>query len=74
MFNVNKTEAFITSKLKEAGLQKITFAGGAPLLYKWIYEVIVYSKDNNLKLILESKYTIMMSEEYFLLSFLLDIL
>ncbi|MDK2804609.1 MAG: hypothetical protein PWR23_1617 [Peptostreptococcaceae bacterium] len=32
----------------------------------------IENKDNNLKLILESKYTIMMSEEYFLLSFLLE--
>lgn len=40
-----KYDAFkILDKLKEAGLQKITFAGGEPLLYKWIYEVIVYSK------------------------------
>jgi len=42
---LSKHEAFrILDKLKEAGLQKITFAGGEPLLYKWIYEVIVYSK------------------------------
>lgn len=40
-----KEDAFkILDKLKEAGLQKITFAGGEPLLYKWIYEVIEYSK------------------------------
>lgn len=40
-----KNEAFIIlDKLKEAGLQKITFAGGEPLLYKWIYDVIEYSK------------------------------
>lgn len=42
---ISKYDAFkILDKLKEAGLQKITFAGGEPLLYKWIYEVIVYSK------------------------------
>ena len=42
---LSKYDAFkILDKLKEAGLQKITFAGGEPLLYKWIYEVIVYSK------------------------------
>ena len=42
---LSKFDAFkILDKLKEAGLQKITFAGGEPLLYKWIYEVIVYSK------------------------------
>ena len=34
----------ILDKLKDAGLQKITFAGGEPLLYRWIYEVIAYSK------------------------------
>jgi radical S-adenosyl methionine domain-containing protein 2 len=42
---LSKYDAFkILDKLKEAGLQKITFAGGEPLLYKWIYEVIAYSK------------------------------
>lgn len=42
---LSKYDAFkILDKLKEEGLQKITFAGGEPLLYKWIYEVIVYSK------------------------------
>lgn len=42
---LSKYDAFkILDKLKEAGLQKITFAGGEPLLYRWIYEVIVYSK------------------------------
>lgn len=40
-----KEEAFvILDKLKKEGLSKITFAGGEPLLYKWIYDVIVYSK------------------------------
>lgn len=40
-----KEEAYvILDKLKESGLQKITFAGGEPLLYKWLYEVIVYAK------------------------------
>lgn len=34
----------ILDKLKESGLQKITFAGGEPLFYKWIYEVVEYSK------------------------------
>lgn len=43
---LSKYGAFkILDKLKEAGLQKITFAGGEPLLYKWIYEVIVYAKE-----------------------------
>lgn len=43
---LSKEDAFkILDKLKGAGLQKITFAGGEPLLYKWIYEVIVYSKE-----------------------------
>jgi len=42
---IPKEEAFIIlDKLKAAGLEKITFAGGEPLLYKWIYEVICYSK------------------------------
>jgi radical S-adenosyl methionine domain-containing protein 2 len=42
---LSKYEVFvILDKLKEAGLQKITFAGGEPMLYKWIYEVIVYAK------------------------------
>lgn len=42
---LSKYDVFkILDKLKDAGLQKITFAGGEPLLYKWIYEVIVYSK------------------------------
>ncbi len=34
----------ILDKLKDAGLQKITFAGGEPLLYKHIKEVIGYAK------------------------------
>ena len=34
----------ILNKLKEAGLQKITFAGGEPLLYRWIDQVIGHSK------------------------------
>lgn len=34
----------ILNRLKDAGLQKITFAGGEPLLYKYIYEVICYAK------------------------------
>lgn len=38
-------EAFlILDKLKEAGLEKITFAGGEPLLYKHLPNVIRYSK------------------------------
>lgn len=42
---LDKYDAFkILDKLKDAGLQKITFAGGEPLLYKHIYEVIVYAK------------------------------
>ena len=35
----------ILDRLKEAGLQKITFAGGEPLLYKHIHESIIYSKE-----------------------------
>lgn len=34
----------VIKKLHEAGLQKITFAGGEPLMYKHIKEVIIYSK------------------------------
>jgi radical S-adenosyl methionine domain-containing protein 2 len=34
----------VIRKLINAGVQKITFAGGEPLLYKHIKEVIVYSK------------------------------
>lgn len=34
----------ILDKLKDAGLQKITFAGGEPLLYRWICDVISYAK------------------------------
>jgi radical S-adenosyl methionine domain-containing protein 2 len=42
---LSKDQVFvILDKLKAAGLQKITFAGGEPLLYRWIYEVIDYSK------------------------------
>lgn len=42
---LNKYECFeIIEKLAKAGVQKITFAGGEPLLYKHIKEVIVYSK------------------------------
>ncbi len=40
-----KKDAFtILDKLKEAGLEKITFAGGEPMLYRWIEDVIRYSK------------------------------
>ena len=43
---LSKEEVFnILDKLKKAGVQKVTFAGGEPLLYKWIYDVIVYSKN-----------------------------
>ena len=42
---LSKEDSFdILDKLKQAGLQKITFAGGEPLLYKHIKEVIKYSK------------------------------
>ena len=42
---LSKYDSFrILDKLQAAGVQKITFAGGEPLLYKWIYEVIIYSK------------------------------
>jgi radical S-adenosyl methionine domain-containing protein 2 len=34
----------ILDKLKSAGLQKITFAGGEPLLYKRLYEVTRHAK------------------------------
>lgn len=34
----------IISKLKTAGLKKITFAGGEPLLYPYIKEVIIFAK------------------------------
>lgn len=41
---LSKEDAFnIIYKLKQAGLKKITFAGGEPMLYKHIKEVIVYS-------------------------------
>lgn len=43
---LSKEDAFvILDKLKAAGLQKITFAGGEPLLYRWIFECIEYSKE-----------------------------
>jgi radical S-adenosyl methionine domain-containing protein 2 len=35
----------ILQKLKTAGLEKITFAGGEPMLYRWLYEAIEYSKN-----------------------------
>lgn len=35
----------ILEKLKEAGLHKVTFAGGEPLLYKDIIPVIIYAKN-----------------------------
>lgn len=42
---LSKEDAFlILDKLKSAGVQKITFAGGEPLLYRYIKDVIVYSK------------------------------
>ncbi len=34
----------ILVKLKDAGLEKITFAGGEPLLYKYLEDAIAYSK------------------------------
>lgn len=34
----------ILTKLKDAGVKKITFAGGEPLLYKKIYDAIYYAK------------------------------
>lgn len=39
------TTANILDKLKSAGLQKITFAGGEPMLYKHIEDAIIYSKE-----------------------------
>jgi radical S-adenosyl methionine domain-containing protein 2 len=39
---------YILNKLKKAGLQKITFAGGEPLLYKHLQECIVYAKNIDL--------------------------
>jgi len=42
---ISKGDVFnILDKLKEGGVEKVTFAGGEPLLYRWIYEVISYSK------------------------------
>lgn len=42
---ISKHDVFIIlDKLKEAGLQKITFAGGEPLLYRHLKESIQYSK------------------------------
>ena len=35
----------ILFKLKEAGLKKITFAGGEPLLYPYIIEAVSYAKE-----------------------------
>jgi len=35
----------ILYKLRQAGLKKITFAGGEPLLYKYIIDIVQYSKD-----------------------------
>lgn len=35
----------ILDKLKASGLEKITFAGGEPLLYKWLFEIVSYSKE-----------------------------
>lgn len=34
----------IIKKLKDAGVQKITFAGGEPLLYKYLDQCIIYAK------------------------------
>ena len=34
----------ILKKLKDAGLQKVTFAGGEPMLYKFLPAVIIYAK------------------------------
>lgn len=34
----------IVFKLQQAGVQKITFAGGEPMLYKYIKEIIIYAK------------------------------
>ena len=34
----------IVDKLKLGGLKKITFAGGEPMLYKNIFEIVAYSK------------------------------
>lgn len=42
---LSKHDAFtILDRLKEAGLQKITFAGGEPMLYKHLDEVITHAK------------------------------
>lgn len=40
-----KDACIIINKLQKSGLQKITFAGGEPLLYKYIKEVIIYAKE-----------------------------
>lgn len=43
---MSMSDAFICiEKLHQAGVQKITFAGGEPLLYKYIKEVIQYAKE-----------------------------
>ena len=42
---LSRDEAFtILQKLKDAGLQKITFAGGEPMLYKHLDDCIYYAK------------------------------
>lgn len=38
----------IIDKMADAGLKKITFAGGEPFLYKHIYDIISYSKQKGL--------------------------
>ena len=43
MMNINVAKN-IVEKLKNGGLEKITFAGGEPLLYKKLSELIEYSK------------------------------
>ncbi len=42
--DINDTKDILL-KLKESGLQKITFAGGEPMLYKNIDSAILYSKE-----------------------------
>lgn len=45
MRQLPKEEAFvILQKLKEAGVEKITFAGGEPFLYKNLTDLIIYAK------------------------------
>lgn len=54
--------ANILLKLKKAGLKKITFAGGEPMLYKHIFQVVEYSKSIGLTTSLISNGTLLTDE------------